>query len=366
MNKEDIKYMVAVHRAMNLTFLRYKKLKSFFANDWQKVWGANIRDLQASELDTPGISNFLQSREKISPEKEMELLKKCGAEVLVYGEKDYPQNLANLYSPPVLLFCRGKILPTDFPAISVVGSRKLSSYGQRAIEKIVGEISREGVTIVSGLALGADFQAHRTALNNGARTIAVLGSGIDNISPKTNENLAEKFLAEEKGAILSEYLPGTEIRPENFPVRNRIVAGLSRAVIVIEAAIKSGSLITAELAVNQGKEVFAVPGEIFAKNSAGTNQIIWKGQAAPAISGHQILEDLGMKNIAKKKEAQKLIPTTEIEDQVLALFTEDKMPINDIFRQSDLAQSVISSTLAILEIKGLVKNLGNQIYSKNF
>ncbi len=366
MEEKNIKYLVAIHRAMNLTFLRYKKLKAFFANDWQKVWEANIRDLQASEIDTPAITNFLKSREKISPEKEIELLEKCGAKVLVYGEKDYPKTLKNLYSPPVLLFCRGEILPTDFPSISVVGSRKLSHYGKRAIEKIVGEISREKITIVSGLALGADFQAHRVALNNGARTIAVLGSGIDNISPRTHENFAGKFLAENKGAILSEYLPGTEIRPENFPVRNRIVAGLSRAVIVIEAAMKSGSLITAELAVNQGKEVFAVPGEIFAKNSSGTNHIIWKGQASPALSGHQILEDLGMKNFAEKKEAQNLIPTTDIENQVLTLFEDDKMAINDLFRKSDLPQSVISSTLAILEIKGLVKNLGNQVYAKIF
>lgn len=365
MNKENLKHMVAVHRAMNLTFLRYKKLKSFFANDWQKVWDAGIKELQASEIDTPGITKFLQSREKISPEKEMKMLEKCATQVLIYGEKNYPKNLENLYSPPVLLFCRGEILPTDFPSISVVGSRTLTPYGKRAIEKIVGEIAREGITIISGLALGADFQAHRTALNNGARTIAVLGSGIDNISPKTNENLAKKFLEKNMGVVLSEYLPGTEVRPENFPVRNRIVAGLSRAVIVIEAAKKSGSLITAELAVNQGKDVFAVPGEIFAKNSGGTNQIIWKGHAAPALAGHQILEDLGMKNIAKKKEAQKLIPTTEIEDQVLSLFSVDKMPINDIFRQSDLASSVISSTLAILEIKGLVVNTGNQTYSKN-
>ncbi len=357
--------MVAVHRAMGLTFLRYKKLKSFFANDWQKVWEANIKDLQAVGLDTPGITKFLKSREKISPEQELELLEKCGAKVLVYGEKNYPKTLENLYSPPVLLFSRGEILPTDFPAIAVVGSRNLTNYGKRAIEKIVGEISRENITIISGLALGADFQAHRIALQNGARTIAVLGSGIDNISPKTNENFAEKFLTEKRGAILSEYLPGTEIRPENFPVRNRIVAGLSKAVIVIEAAKKSGSLITAELAVNQGKEVFAVPGEIFAKNSAGTNEIIWKGQATPALSGHQILEDLGLKNIAKKKEAQKLIPTSEIEDKVLSLFDADKIAINDLFRKSDLPQSVISSTLAILEIKGLVVNNGNQVYSKN-
>lgn len=365
MEQENLKYMVAVHRAMNLTFLRYKKIKAFFANDWQKVWEANIRDLQAAELDTPGISNFLKSRENFSPETEMKLLEKCGAKTLIYGTKDYPKTLENLYSPPALLFCRGEILPTDFPSISVVGSRKLSNYGQRAIEKIVGEIASEGITIVSGLALGADFQAHRTALNNGARTIAVLGSGIDNISPRTNENFAKKFLAENKGTVLSEYLPGTEIRPENFPVRNRIVAGLSKAVIVIEAAIKSGSLITADLAVNQGKDVFAVPGEIFAKNSGGTNQIIWKGQASPALSGHQILEDLGMKNIAQKKDAQKNIPTTEIEDQVLSLISDDKMPINDVFRKSDLASSVISSTLAILEIKGLVVNTGNQTYSKN-
>ncbi len=336
MEEKNLPYLLAIHRAMNLTFLRYKTLKSFFANDWQKVWNANIKNLQASNIDTPAIEKFLKSREKISPEQEFALMKKCGAQVLVHGTANYPQNLENLYSPPVLLFCRGKILETDFPSISVVGSRTLTSYGRNAIKKIVGEIASQGITIVSGLALGADIEAHRTALANNARTIAVLGNGIDDIIPRTNQNFAEKFLAENRGAILSEYLPQTEVRPENFPVRNRIVAGLSKAVIVIEAAQKSGSLITANLAVEQGKDVFAVPGEIFAKNSSGTNEIIYKGQAAPALSGSQILEDLGMKNISQKKEAQKIIPTNSTEKEILQIIGNEKMEINDIFRQTDL------------------------------
>lgn len=365
MNDSSLGYMLAIHRSMNLTFLRYKKLKVFFNNDWERVWQSNIKELQFSGIDTPGLTRFLKLRGDSDPDTELARLAKCGAHALIYGTPEYPKNLENVYSPPVMIFCRGALLPTDTPSISVVGSRTITSYGKRAIENIVGAIADEGITIVSGLALGADYQAHKVALEHNARTIAVLGSGIDNITPRAHQNFAEKFLAEDRGVILSEYLPGTEVRPENFAVRNRIVAALSKAVIVIEAAKKSGSLITAELGVTQGKDVFAVPGEIFAKNSGGTNQIILKGQAIPALSGLQVLDYLGMKNIAQKKSAQQNIPTTDIENQVLGLLSDDKMPINDIFRTSSLAGSVISSTLAILEIKGLVVNTGNQVYSKN-
>ncbi|MBT3349419.1 DNA-protecting protein DprA [bacterium] len=362
----DEKFLVALHRGMNLTFARFGKLQKFFGGDWRATFDGKIKDFQAADLDPRGIEKFLSVREKLDPDWEIEQLEKCGARVLVFGRENFPQNLESIHNPPALLFCRGEFLDTDFPAIAVVGSRKLTSYGRRAGEKIVGEIAAAGITIVSGLAFGADTLAHQIAVKNGARTIAVLGNGIDTVYPQQNAKFAAEFLAKNCGAVLSEYLPGTEVRPENFPVRNRIVAGLAKAVIVLEAAEKSGSLITAELAVEMGRDIFAVPGEIFAENSAGTNALIFKSQAAPALSGEQILENLGLKNLAPKKAAQLAIPTTSTEAEILKLLESgEKVHLDDLVRNSPFPAPVTSSTISILEIKGLVRNLGQQIYVKN-
>ncbi len=360
-------HLLALHRSMGLTYQRFEKLKAFFDNNWHSTFHASIPDLQASGIDGKGIENLLVNREKISPEKEMQQLEKCGARALICGEKDYPLPLENIYDPPVILFCRGKITHTDFPSISVVGSRKITSYGRMTINKIVGDIAKNHITIVSGLASGADSLAHSAALEHGARTIAVLGNGIDSIYPAHNHALAEKIIMKNQGAILSEYFPGTILRPEFFPVRNRIVAGLSRATIVIEAALKSGSLITARLANEQGKDVYAVPGEIFSTNSAGTNWLISEGTAHPALSGQQIMEDLSFKNVREQKQAKIEIPETGIEAEILKLFGNgEKMHIDDLMRKSNLPNTAVSSNILILEVKGLVKGIGNQVYIKNF
>ncbi len=359
------KYLVAIHRACNLTSTRFQRLKAHFGGDWEAVWQSGIKDLQQADLDGKAIQSFLVNRAKVDPEKEMRLLGKCGARVLVYGTEGYPAPLANIYNPPALLFIRGKLEPDDFPAVAVVGSRKLSRYGARAAELIVGEMADVGVTIVSGLAFGADMVAHKVALEHGARTIAVLGSGIDAITPSANRAFGEKFIHEGRGAILSEYLPGTEVRPENYAIRNRIVAGLARAVLVLEAAEKSGSLITADLAIQHNRELFVVPGEIFSTNAAGCNRLLVEGSATPAVSGKQVLAALGMDNLAAKKSAQRAVPTTENEMILLAILeTQDEWHIDDLLREVTLPGAVASSVVSILEIKGLVQNLGNQMYAK--
>ena len=356
---------MALHRACNMTFPRYTKLKTFFQNDWERAWNGSIQEWQKAEMDAKAIQTFFTSRKKVSLEQEMERLNRCGASVLVYGTPGYPLSLSQIHHPPVLLFCRGTLLAEDFPALSVVGSRRLSRYGQRAAEKIVGTIADAGITIVSGLAFGADTVAHRIALEHGARTIAVLGNGIDTIYPVANTAFAEQFLAEEKGVLLSEYLPGVEGRAEYFPVRNRIVSGLSRATILLEAAEKSGSLITAELAIQQNRDLFAVPGDIFSHTSVGCNQLIARGMAAPAIDGESILQALDVHHISSKKSVNRNLPLTENESLVLQLFdTQSEWHIDDLFRQGVLPSMVMSSVVSMLEIKGLLKNHGGQMYSR--
>ncbi|MCF7917649.1 DNA-processing protein DprA [Candidatus Gracilibacteria bacterium] len=366
-HKEDERaFFLGVHRAMNITMIRYKKFQKFFGNNWKRIFNASLQDFQKADIDGRGIETFFSNRDKVDPEKEWKLLQQCQARILIYGQAGYPISLQNIPSPPAVLFVRGEIKNSDFPSISVVGSRRISSYGRRVVEHIVGEIAQSGITIVSGLALGTDMLAHQEALRNNARTIGILGSGIDRITPIQHRKFAEKFLDEGRGAIVSEYLPGVEPRPEHFPVRNRLIAGISRATVVIEAAERSGSLITANLALEQGRDTFAVPGEIFSKNSAGTNQLLLEGTASPALSGLQILQHLNLGDIPFQKKIQRDIQPTGIEAEILELFgAENRMHINDLMQKSSLPASTISSNIALMEIKGMIQNIGNQIYVKN-
>ena len=215
---ENQKYLLAIARAFGLSFSRFCKLRTFFAGDFKKCFLASVIDWQEATIDQKGIDKFFATRGQVSPDQELEKLQKCGGQMLICGEDNYPQQLTKIYSPPALLFLRGKILPTDFPSISVVGSRKISAYGKRACYAIVSHLSQQGITIVSGLAYGVDVLSHRTAVETGGRTIAVSGSAIDQITPQQNENFAKKFLAEGKGVILSEYLPGSVSRPEQFAI----------------------------------------------------------------------------------------------------------------------------------------------------
>lgn len=365
MTKKYQKHLLAFHKALNLTHLRYEKLKSYFQGDWEKAFRSSISELQNSGIDVKGIENFLVAREKVDPELEHKRFEACGAKILLYGEEKYPSSLLNIYNPPPILFYKGEIRDEDFPSISVVGARKITPYGKRVVEAIIGEIASSGITIVSGLAMGIDAEAHRVALHHGARTIAVLGNGIDDIYPKQNAHLASQII--KQGAILSEFLPGADVRPENFPIRNRIVSGLSKATIVIEAAEKSGSLITAQLANEQGREVFAVPGEIFSPGSAGTNKLISDGVASPALSAQQILEHLGFKQLETQRQARLDIPASGNEAEVLRLFGEgEKVHLDDLIRRSPLPHATVSSTLLVLEVKGLVKNLGRGMLVRNY
>lgn len=361
---KDRRFLLGVHKALNLTFLRYQKLKSFFQNDWESCWKAKISDFQAAGIDPQGIQKFFSERENIDRDQVYDLIESCGARVMILDDQDYPFPLSQISNPPVVLFVKGTFVPDDFPALAVVGSRGITQYGRKAIQKIVGPIAQKGLTIVSGLAMGTDTLAHKCAIQNNTRTIAVLGNAIDTIYPYQNQRFAETLLSEKKGVILSEYFPKTAARPEFFPMRNRIISGLSKATIVIEAAEKSGSLITAQLALEQNRDVFALPGEIFSKQSGGTNRLLLKGEAYPALSGEQILEQLGFTKPRPQKK--KALVLCEDEKCVLAAFGDDtKCHINDLIRTTTLPASQITSLLAMLELKGCVLNIGNQTYSKN-
>jgi len=241
----------------------------------------------------------------------------------------------------------------------LVGTRKATSYGREAARALAGDLARAGVTIVSGLAKGIDTQAHRAALEAGGRTLAVLGSGVDIIYPYENLKLAQEVVAH--GALISEYALGAPPEASNFPPRNRIISGLSRGVIVVEAGEQSGALITADFAADQGRDVFAVPGSIFQRGSLGTNRLIRDG-AAPVLSANDVLEALNLTSVAQHVEAQMLLPTDATEALLFEHVGEEAMHVDEIGRAADLPIATVSSTLAVMELKGLVRSVGGMNY----
>ncbi len=275
-------------------------------------------------------------------------------------DKNYPEILKHIPNPPKKLFVRGEILPKDKTAIAIVGARKHTSYGKQVAYDFAYALAKSGVTIVSGLALGIDSEAHKGALDAGGRTIAVLGSGIDDnsIYPYSHKSLAERVI--KNGALISEYEPGTPALPHQFPQRNRIVSGLSLGVLVVEAKEKSGSLITAKLALEQGKDIFAVPGPIFSKMSEGTNKLIQQG-AKLVLTPNDILEELEIAGV-KIKEKDDQPELSEQEKKIYEILKNENLDADGIIRKSKMPASEVLTILTMLELKNVVKNTGNDVY----
>jgi len=306
------------------------------------------------------IENFLNWRKIINIEKMNKILVQEYIRVIIFGEEEYPEQLSQIYDPPFALFVRGN-LKNELPNLAVVGTRKYTQYGRQVVYKIIPEIARN-MTIVSGLAYGIDKEAHMATLQVSGHTIAVLGGGIDDktISPRLHLGLAKKIL-ESGGAIISEYPPNTEPTNFSFPQRNRIVAGMSLGTIVIEAPIKSGSLITAQSALDSGREVFAIPQNITSLTAEGPNYLIKNG-AHPVTSSQDILEIL---QITKKGETEIKKPQAEnpVEERIINCLSEEPKHLDTIIRETELSNSTVSSTLIMMELRGIVQNLGNMNYT---
>lgn len=264
-----------------------------------------------------------------------------------------------VHTPPPLLYVRGQLSPVDAWSVAVVGTRSPTSYGREATRRIVGELAAAGVTIVSGLAIGIDTAAHEAALEAGGRTIAVLACGLDMVYPERNAALAERICA--SGALVGEFALGTRPAPQLFPVRNRIISGLAMGVLVIEAGIQSGALITVNFALEQGREVLAVPGSIFSKVSQGPHQLLRSG-AAMVTCGQDVLDALNLSAAAAQQEVQAALPEGPTEAALLDLLSYEPRHVDELRRQSDLPIAAVSSTLALMELKGLVRQVGAMQY----
>lgn len=275
---------------------------------------------------------------------------------------EYPKILKQISDPPKELYLRGNFIKEDEKAIGIVGTRNYTSYGKQVTSDIAGNLAEAGITIVSGLAKGIDTFAHKAALERGGRTIAVLGSAVDSKSvyPSCNQRLADKII--EHGAVMSEYPPETRSERWFFPQRNRIISGISLGVVVIEAPERSGALITATSALEQNREVFAVPGSIYSKNSIGTNQLIQMG-AKLVTCANDILDELNLPLLTEK--IKKIEPENKEEEILLSIITKEPVHIDEVIKKSNLDAEKVGSTMIMLELKGAVKNVGGGYYIQN-
>ncbi len=298
-------------------------------------------------------------------ERELSLLKEVGGKIVTIKDDDYPNRLKDIYDPPALLYVRGELRREDELAVAIVGSRKTSPYGRWITEKIGQDLARHGVTVVSGMARGIDSVAHKGALQGGGRTIAVLGCGVDVIYPSENRNLFHEII--EQGAILSEFPMGSPPEGGHFPRRNRIISGLSIGAVIVQASAVSGSLITARYALEQGRDVFAVPGNVGAEGSRGTNQLIKQG-AKLVESSEDILEEI-LPQYSRERETplrgETPVPNlTEEEGVLYRLLGETPLHIDAIIRESERDPGKVSSLLLNLELKGLISQWPGKCFSK--
>jgi len=266
-------------------------------------------------------------------------------------DTEYPNLLKEIASPPQRLWLKGAKLNNNEKRLTVVGTRKPTLYGQRVVAKLIQEVAAAGVTIVSGLAIGIDGMAHKAALDAGGKTIAILAGGLDNIYPASNRGLAERII-QNNGTLISEYAPGEESFKQNFVARNRIQSGISEAVLIVECTEKSGTLITAQFALDQNRNIMAIPGNIDNIQSSGTNNLIKQG-AIPVTSAQDILEVLGVNQKASKLQQYKAQNTAE--EKILNLIRNGTYSSEDIHLKSELNIVEFNSTLTMLEIKGVVE-----------
>lgn len=351
-------FWVGFNLVKGIGAVRMQSLESYFG-DLELAWNAPITSLIEAGL-TPKLSeNVVQLRKQVDLEEYWQKIISQDIHVITRNDTNYPRLLNEINQPPPVLYVKGEILLEDEWSVAIVGTRKLTHYGRQAAEEFSKILADHKITVVSGLARGVDAVAHRSALEAGGRTIAVLGSGVDRIYPAEHKNLAENI--SNRGAVISDYAPGTPPESSNFPPRNRIIAGLSRATIVIEAGEQSGALITAEFANDQGRDVYALPGSIYSFQSKGTNRLIQQG-AKPLLDIRDLLQDLQVELIQEHQEMRKSYPLDMFEQKIMDLLSDQPLHVDEITQLSNMPVAQVSSYLSMLELKGVTKQVGGMKY----
>jgi len=355
---EELAYWIVLSRVAGIGRARLRRLKQCFGA-LDRAWGASAAQLRSAGLDERTVEHLLEARASLNPDAEMGRLRQCGIQALTADDERYPSRLREAPDGPAVLYVRGSLPPDSTPLVAVVGTRRPTSYGRQATAELVDGLVSRGVIIVSGLAIGIDTVAHREALERGGTTVAVLASGLDLVYPAENLALAQRIAA--NGALVSEYPPGVKPRPESFLLRNRIMSGLSAGVVVIEAGERSGALRTAHAAVDQNREVFALPGSIFSTQSRGTNHLIQEG-AKLVRSVEDILVELGIDVPTPELCPPIRVQADAVQVRLLAAMGSTPVHADDLARELMLPSGDVSAALTLLELQGLVQDVGSMQY----
>ncbi len=361
---QEKRYWIALNLIPNLTPKRFQILLEHFSTP-REIWEAPLAELKEIEAFSPSAETFVCHRECVDVEAELEEIEARGLKIITLADAEYPKALRVIEAPPPVLYVKGEYIEKDELAIAIVGTRRPSPYGKMIAEKLAKELGELGFTILSGLALGIDTAAHLGALSAGARTIAVLGGGFSNIYPHENRNLLEEIA--HSGAVMSEFSIKTPPDRWTFPRRNRIISGLARGTIVVEAPKKSGALITAKYALQQGREVFAVPGPITEEASQGTHHLIQQG-AKLVTHIDDILEEFAdlKQTIGSHppRPAKARPPLSPVEEQVFRVLEYEPLHFNDVVERAGISPTAASYALLQLVMKDLVKELEGKRYAK--
>ncbi len=355
----ELAYWVALSRVAGIGNRRLRSLKRHFGS-LERAWSASPAELQASGLDEHLANLLCQARETLSPETELTRLQHYGVQALTVDDPRYPVLLSEAPDCPPVLFVRGTMPSPDAVPVAVVGTRRPSSYGKQVTTELVEGLASAGVVTVSGLARGIDTMVHRETLERGGVTVAVLAGGLDSIYPAENLALARRILV--AGALVSEHPPGVKLRRESFLRRNRIMSGLSRGTVVVEAGEHSGALATARNALDQNREVFAVPGSIFSPESRGTNGLIQRGEAKLILTAADILTEFGMDNVSARPDSRRPAQVDAVQVRLLSELGAAPVHADDLARRLELSSQEVTAALTLLELQGIVQDVGSMQY----
>ncbi len=355
------KYWLGFNRVAGIGPVRLRALRQYFG-DLELAWEAAEDDLLAAGLDRLSLHNLIEVRRSVNLDTLLREVDALGATILTLDDPDYPALLRELPDAPPVLYVKGTLFDADRWAVAFVGTRRATTYGREMTYRLVTPLVNAGITIVSGLALGIDAVGHKAALDAGGRTIAVLGCGIDVVYPPEHRKLSEAIV--ENGALLTQFPPGTPPEGRNFPVRNQVISGLSLAVVVVEAPESSGALLTADVAAEQGRDVFAVPGSVTAKASVGTNRLIQHG-AKLVMSAEDILDELNLTRVTVETRTQvrEVVPADPTEAELVRHLSGEALHIDDLCQLAGMPITQVSSTLSLMELKGIVRRLEGMYYT---
>jgi DNA processing protein len=338
---------------------KFKTTKNILETDYQSLTSVINKKL------AKGIVQAVRIRGEIEKtvEDELKKLEKLGGKIITIWDKEYPALLKKIYDPPLLFYLLGELTENDQYSVAIVGTRQPTNYGKVQAERISMELAKQGITIVSGMARGIDSISHNSAIKFGGRTIAVVGSGLDVIYPPENRKLFEKIV--EAGAVISEYTLGTKPDAQNFPKRNRLISGLSLGVIIIETAITGGAMQTAAFALDQNREVFALPGNVGVRQSEGTNLLIQKSEAELITSAEDVILELEikLKPVLGKNIPKQQIDLSLFEEKIINVLNSEPLHIDKIASLANLSTSDCLVNLLSLEFKGLIKQLPGKMFA---